>query len=497
MEMIKLPHGVWSYDPNQPLGPEGGFGIVYAGNSQEIGEIAVKKIKFGLEDAAHRELRFADILTKSNLEHVIPFYDAGQDAETGNYYVVMARADHSLHQELCAGKTFTETEAVEILLQITKGLIEVPDIAHRDLKPGNVLFHHEKWKVADFGIAKVIEESTSFQTLKDCLSPQYAAPEQWEYLHPTHAVDVYALGCIGYALLTGNPPFIGTTDELKQQHLNKEPPVLNIVNDRLRSLLGMMLRKIPETRPSLARVKHLLEEMQKSESQSTSGGLSLLSNAAAQVLDQSAKEEALRLQEHCEQVRREKIAEEAMKILIDITDYLLEKITIYAPNARPSQGYSTKPGQFYYPDRIITLGTAKLSINFSRFAKIPKDSFQNSKWDVYAGAIIEVKQDSIRPYEWGANLWYTDLGKKGELRWWEVTYMSILTSPSPDNQPFAVDDLSLADRAASHGMDIIQLGAKPKLVDDEAVDEFCDRWATLLAKAARGELQHPSRLPID
>jgi len=496
MEMIKLPHGVWSYDPNQPLGPEGGFGIVYVGNSLEIGEIAVKKIKVGLEDAAHRELRFADILTKSNMEYVIPFYDAGEDADTGNYYVVMARAEHSLEYEITSGRKFSEAEAIEVLLQIVKGLLEVPDIAHRDLKPGNVLFHQGKWKVADFGIAKVIEESTSVQTLKDCLSPQYAAPEQWEYLHPTHAVDIYALGCIGYALLTGSPPFVGTTDELKQQHLHKEPPVLKIANAQLRSLLGMMLRKNLETRPSLTRVKHLLEEMQNSESQSTSGGLSLLSNAAALVLDQSAKEEALRLQERSEQLRREKIAEEATKILIDITDYLLEKITIYAPNARPSQGYSTKPGQFYYPDRIITLGTAKLSINFSRFAKIPKDAFQNSKWDVYVGAIIEVKQDSLRPYEWGANLWYTDLGKKNDLRWWEVTYMTVF-SKSPPCEPFAVEETSLADLAASHIIGNIQLGAKPKLVDDEAVDEFCDRWATLLAKAARGELQHPSRLPID
>lgn len=496
MEMIKLSRGVWSYDPSQPLGPEGGFGIVYLGNSQEFGEIAVKKIKVSVQDAARRELRFADILTKSDLQHVIRFYDAGQDADTGNYYVVMARAEHSLQEQISSGKKYSETEAIEVLLQIVKGLLEVPDIAHRDLKPGNVLFHQGNWKVADFGIAKVIEESTSTQTLKDCLSPQYAAPEQWEYLHPTHAVDIYALGCIGYALLTGDPPFIGTTDELKQQHLHKEPPVLNIANAQLRSLLSMMLRKNPETRPSLSRVKHLLDEMQKSESQPTSGGLSLLSNAAALVLDQSAKEEALRLQERSEQVRREKIAEEAMKILIDITDYLLEKITIYAPNAQPSQGFSNKPGQFYYPDRVISLGTAKLSINFSRFAKVPKDAFQKSKWDVYAGAIIEVKQEGIKSYEWGANLWYTDLGKKGDLRWWEVTYMSVFTQ-SPPCELFAVEDVSLADRAASHIMDIIQLGAKPKLVDDEAVDEFCDRWASLLAKAAKGELQHPSRLPLD
>lgn len=50
-------------------------------------------------------------------------------------------------------------------------LSELPDIVHRDLKPQNVLFHSGRWKVADFGIARFVEETTSVRTLKDCLSP--------------------------------------------------------------------------------------------------------------------------------------------------------------------------------------------------------------------------------------------------------------------------------------------------------------------------------------
>ena len=264
MESIRLPHGVWHYDPKQPIGPKGGFGIVYAGNSKEYGDLAIKQIFVEVQDAAHRELRIANELKRENFEHVIPFFDAGQDAETGINYVVMARAEKSLYQEISAGKTFTESETVEILLQIVKGLLEVPELVHRDLKPGNVLFHQGKWKLADFGIAKFVEESTSLQTLNECLTPQYAAPEQWEYQRPTHAVDVYALGCIGYALLTGQPPFAGTKEDLKRQHLQSEPPALNLVNTRLRSLLVMMLRKNPETRPPLERIMKLLEQMIKS-----------------------------------------------------------------------------------------------------------------------------------------------------------------------------------------------------------------------------------------
>jgi len=64
-------------------------------------------------------------------------------------------------------------------------------------------------------------------------------------------------------------------------------------------------------------------------------------------------------------------------------------------------------------------------------------------------------------------------------------------------EPYAVDDLSLADQAASPIIGNIQIGANPKLVDDEAIEDFCDRWANILAKAATGELRYPSRLPLD
>lgn len=498
METIKLPNGVWQYDPGHPLGPKGGFGIVYAGYAQDYGDLAIKQIFVEAQESAHRELVIADELKGRKFEFVIPFYDAGQDTETGVNFVVMARAEKSLQQEINARKTFSESESVEILLQVINGLLEVPELVHRDLKPGNVLFHRGKWKVADFGIAKFIEESTSLQTLKSCLSPQYAAPEQWEYHHPTHAVDVYALGCIGYALITGRPPFEGTIEDLKRQHLKSEPPILKTDNSRLRSLLVMMLRKMPETRPSLERTRKLLEGMITSNDNNVSSGFSALSNAAADLMEHSAKQEAHQRTEEEELKRRNKIAREAQEILSEIVETLFDQISSYAPNAEV-RGTTHRGGTYnLFPDRTIVLGTANLVVSFSRFTVIPKDAFIHSKWTVYSGAIIEVQQKSIKPYEWGANLWFTNLGKTEECRWWEVTYMSHpLTRHRQQYEPFAVDDLSLADRAASPAMDVVQFGAKPKLIDDEATDEFCNRWADLLARAAKGELQHPSYMPMD
>jgi len=69
------------------------------------------------------------------------------------------------------------------LIQIVTGLQEIGQLVHRDLKSANILFHQGSWKIADFGIARFVEESTSANTVKGFLSPQFPAPEQWSGEH--------------------------------------------------------------------------------------------------------------------------------------------------------------------------------------------------------------------------------------------------------------------------------------------------------------------------
>jgi serine/threonine protein kinase len=135
-------------------------------------------------------MRLAAKLASRDLAYVMPVLDSGRDAESDSYFIVMPRADFSLQDTLDKGTRYSEGEAVEILRQIAQALDEVKDIVHRDLKPGNVLWHEGGWKVADFGIARFVEEATSSRTLKDCLSPHYAAPEQWEALRATTSADL-------------------------------------------------------------------------------------------------------------------------------------------------------------------------------------------------------------------------------------------------------------------------------------------------------------------
>ncbi|MBW0150742.1 MAG: protein kinase [Phenylobacterium sp.] len=71
---------------------------------------------------------------------------------------------------------------------------------HRDLKPGAVLWHEERRKIADFGIAKFVGDATSLERHRTSLTPVYAAPEQWRGERTKNAADVHALGCIIHAL---------------------------------------------------------------------------------------------------------------------------------------------------------------------------------------------------------------------------------------------------------------------------------------------------------
>jgi serine/threonine protein kinase len=102
-------------------------------------------------------------------------------------------------------------------------------IAHLDLKPENVLFRETDegvWdypKVADWGLAKMLlEHSKSVEGM----SPKYAAPEQFDeetYGKPDDFTDIYAVGAVVYAALTGEPPFEGTAASVMQSVLNDEP----------------------------------------------------------------------------------------------------------------------------------------------------------------------------------------------------------------------------------------------------------------------------------
>lgn len=508
MKTIKLNIGEWKYDPDKQLGSKGGFGIVFAGTGQGHNNLAIKKLNIEAKEAAHRELKIAKDLADRKLSHVIPVLDSGQDADSDFYFVVMAQAKKSLQDELDSGKIFDDIKAANVLLQIAEGLSEVTDIVHRDLKPANVLFHEGKWKITDFGIARFVEESTSLQTLKGCLTPPYAAPEQWRLEHSTAATDIYALGCIGYALLTGQPPFKGpNTESFKVQHLSEAPPRIDGHEPRLSTLLTMMLRKAPEARPSRNRVKHILQGMVKKENAPlATHGLEALAQAGVDIATQEAEQEAKLDTAKAREEKRKHLAKEAFKVLKAVIDKMFDHILESAPAAKCPNKLSIpfpgQIGQIFEHKGIINLGRAQLMVwcLYQNERMIPDDAFPQSGWDVVLGSVIHVMQ--VRPkYIWSASLWYSKLTSDDDnYRWREVSYFVSPLVPKDQLgikfEPFALKNLSDADEAASPGMGVYEIAFGPKPIDDEDFDEFFNRWAKLLAKAAKGQLEHPRVLPL-
>ncbi|MFH1746889.1 MAG: serine/threonine-protein kinase [Planctomycetota bacterium] len=481
MQVIRLPRGEWQFDPSTPLGQPGGFGSVFQGTNESGEQLAVKRIHLDAVSAAHRELRIADSLVGREFRHVVPVLDAGLDSESDSYFVVMARAERSLQDELDSGKRYADRDTADVMLQVATGLSEVSELTHRDLKPGNVLLHDGVWKVADFGIARFVEESTSQNTLRDFLSPEYAAPEQWRSERCTDATDIYALGCIAHALLTGEPPFTGAGESLRRKHLEQEPPTLECGTPRLRMLVSTMLRKSSEARPSLARALGQLKQILEREGQEdTSRGFSRLSLAAASLADQQGKAEARQIAQVSRRECRDRLGSEAECILRTIIRSLFSAVKDVAPMA-----------DFNREGLWLRLGGAELRVKFLGFAsarRVPDNPFPSSRWDVLAAATITVTQAAPR-CEIGATLWYTNLGKGDSFRWYEASYKDLPLFPRRHEfEPFAVTNLKDADAAAGTGMHTVQFAFGPRPIDDESQAEFFDRWVQRLALAADGKL---------
>ncbi len=138
-------------------------------------------------------------------------------------------AGGSLDQQL-DGTPWPSTRAAHLAEQVAQGIAEAhrQGIVHRDLKPSNVLLTADGTpKVGDFGLAKMLDSQSALTRSESVMgSPSYMAPEQAQGRSKDAgaAVDVYAVGAILYELLTGRPPFRGTTAlETLEQVQTAEP----------------------------------------------------------------------------------------------------------------------------------------------------------------------------------------------------------------------------------------------------------------------------------
>lgn len=248
---------------------EGGIGRVYLANQVALQrKAAVKMLHPHLStrgDVSQRFEREARAASKLNHPNSVTVYDFG--TWQGHLYIAM---------EYLQGKSLAEVErrdfplAVERVVAIMTQLCDVLEAAHRmnllhrDLKPENILLvaspidGHEVVKVVDFGLAFVVGEQRETRlTREDAVSgtPCFMAPEQVLNRPLDARSDIYALGCVMYEMLTGNPPFDAPTSmEVLTMQLYDEPvrPSLKVshaIPRELEQVVMWCLQKAPANRP--------------------------------------------------------------------------------------------------------------------------------------------------------------------------------------------------------------------------------------------------------
>jgi TolB-like protein/tRNA A-37 threonylcarbamoyl transferase component Bud32 len=197
----------------------GGMATVYRAQDIKHGRaVALKVLRPELSSAmgVERFPREIRLVASFNHPHILSLYDSG---ESGGflYYVMPFVEGETLGARLAREKELPIGDTIRILIQVTDALAyaHARGVVHRDIKPGNVLLSGRHAVVADFGVAKALSASAGDQLTTVGIAvgtPQYMAPEQaMGEADIDHRVDIYAVGCLAYEMLTGQPPFSGQT----------------------------------------------------------------------------------------------------------------------------------------------------------------------------------------------------------------------------------------------------------------------------------------------
>jgi serine/threonine-protein kinase len=241
------------------------MGTVYRALDRVLGrEVAVKTLPWPLADQDpanvarfEREARAAAALSH---RAVVSVYDTGADANT-HFIVMELVVGRSLEAILSAEGPLEPARAMGIARRVADALAaaHARGIVHRDIKPANIMVAEDgAVKVLDFGIARAAGSTTLTQGSSVIGTAAYMSPEQAVGEPADERSDIYALGCVLYALLTGHPPFTGEgSAAVLNQHANSlaRPPRAENphLSPGVSALVMEMLAKSPAQRPQSAR----------------------------------------------------------------------------------------------------------------------------------------------------------------------------------------------------------------------------------------------------
>ena len=262
----------------------GGMSRVFVAEELALGRRVVVKVlpeQLAGSVSIDRFRREISVAARLQHPHIVPLLSAGE-TEGLPYYTMPYIEGQSLRARLARGE-LPIAEAISLLRDIARGLeyAHAKGIAHRDIKPDNVLIAGTSAMITDFGVAKAISEATEHTGLTSSGiavgTPAYMAPEQAAADPATdYRADIYAFGTMAYEMLAGHAPFAGrSTQAMLAAHMTQTPPEITTLRPAtppaLAELVTHCLEKRPADRPqSAGEIVRALDQISTSGTQWTS-----------------------------------------------------------------------------------------------------------------------------------------------------------------------------------------------------------------------------------
>ncbi len=207
----------------------------------------------------HREIEY---LADLNHPNILAILDSGE-ADNLIYFTMPLVPGKTLGSRVSEEGPLSIDEALSITQDIAAAIdhAHAHNIIHRDIKPDNIVFSDSHALICDFGVARALVTAGRERLSSSGIivgTPEYMSPEQargdWDL---SGAADIYALGCVVYMMLAGEPPFTGpTTQAILAKHAAAEPPSLLVVRpevpQQVERAVQRALAKQPAARPANA-----------------------------------------------------------------------------------------------------------------------------------------------------------------------------------------------------------------------------------------------------
>ncbi|CAD8124863.1 unnamed protein product [Paramecium sonneborni] len=213
----------YQYNTQNFLG-DGSYGQVFKGTNtitqQAYAIKVIPKNKIYNPEALNYELK---ILTKLKGENIVRLYETF--VTQNNYYQIMDLCDGDLRKLLEKQQTLTEEETIRLMLDLLKGFLELIQngIIHRDVKPANILISNGKYKLADFGFARLVDNYAQQLFVTVLGTPLYMSPQLLQNKQYSTKCDIWSLGFIIYEVLFGKTPWTANSIVELLKNIQEKP----------------------------------------------------------------------------------------------------------------------------------------------------------------------------------------------------------------------------------------------------------------------------------